>query len=107
MNACIDNVATHSMPRYSIDIDDTLEVAMRVVVKKWGNSASVRIPAAIMEAAHLSLDEAVDVREEGGRIVIEPVRPAAYDLARLLADITPDNLHGETSFGPPLGKEML
>jgi antitoxin component of MazEF toxin-antitoxin module len=35
------------------------------------------------------------------------VRPATYDLARLLADITPDNLHGETSFGPPLGKEML
>jgi antitoxin MazE len=47
---------------------------MRVTVKKWGNSASVRIPAAIMEAARLSLDDAVDVREEGGRIVIEPVR---------------------------------
>jgi len=42
------------------------------VVKKWGNSASVRIPAAIMEAAHLDLDDAVDVREESGRIVIEP-----------------------------------
>ncbi|PYU68335.1 MAG: PbsX family transcriptional regulator, partial [Acidobacteria bacterium] len=26
---------------------------MKTVVKKWGNSASVRIPAAIMEAAHL------------------------------------------------------
>ncbi len=28
---------------------------MRVTVKKWGNSASVRIPAAIMEAAHLKV----------------------------------------------------
>jgi antitoxin MazE len=46
---------------------------MRVIVKKWGNSAAVRIPAAIMEAASLRLDEAVDVREEGGRIVIDPV----------------------------------
>jgi antitoxin MazE len=46
---------------------------MRVTVKKWGNSASVRIPAAVMEAAHLTLDEVVDIREEGGTIVIEPV----------------------------------
>ena len=39
---------------------------MRTVVRKWGNSASVRIPAAIMEAAHLQLDMPVDIREEGG-----------------------------------------
>src|SRR5437773_369902 len=41
---------------------------MRTVVRKWGNSASVRIPAAVMQAAHLDLDEAVDVREEPGRL---------------------------------------
>jgi len=80
---------------------------MRVIVKKWGNSASVRIPAGIMEAARLSLDEAVDVREEGGRIVIEPIRPSEYDLAQLLAGITPENLHGEVDFGAPAGKEIL
>ena len=61
---------------------------MRVIVKKWGNSASVRIPVAIMQAANLSLDETVDVREEGGRIVIEPVSPGEYDLTRLLDGIT-------------------
>lgn len=80
---------------------------MRVVVKKWGNSASVRIPAAIMEAAQLSLDEVVDVREEGGRIVIEPVRPSGYQLSDLLAGITPENLHTEVEFGVPVGKEVL
>ena len=49
---------------------------MRAVVKKWGNSASVRIPLAVLQAAHLDLDDPVDVREESGRIVIviEPVR---------------------------------
>lgn len=41
---------------------------MRVTVKKWGNSASVRIPSAIMEAASLKLDQTVDVREEYGRL---------------------------------------
>ncbi|EHP44236.1 transcriptional regulator AbrB [Cupriavidus basilensis OR16] len=80
---------------------------MRVIVKKWGNSASVRIPAAIMEAASLSLDETVDVREEDGRIVIEPIRHSEYDLAQLLAGITPDNLHDEASFGPAVGKEAF
>lgn len=80
---------------------------MQVLVKKWGNSASVRIPAAIMEAAHLNLDDAVDVREEGGRIVVEPIRPKAYDLAQLLAGITPDNLHAEAGFGPAVGKEAF
>jgi antitoxin MazE len=80
---------------------------MRVTVKKWGNSASVRIPAAIMEAAHLSLDNEVDVRAEGGRIVIEPIRRKDYDLARLLVDITAENLHAQVDFGLPLGKEAL
>lgn len=80
---------------------------MRVLVKKWGNSASVRIPAAIMEAAHLELDAQVDVREEGGRIVIEPVRQSEYQLEELLAGITPENIHDEVDFGAPVGKEAL
>jgi len=46
---------------------------MKAVVKKWGNSASVRIPATVLQAAKLRLDDSVDVREESGRIVIEPV----------------------------------
>lgn len=80
---------------------------MRVTVKKWGNSAAVRIPTAVVKAANLSLDEPVDVREEGGRIVIEPLHPVEYDLAQLLAGITSANLHTEVSFGPALGKEAL
>ena len=80
---------------------------MRVTVKKWGNSASVRIPAAIMEAAQLTLDDVVEIREEGGAIVIEPVRPRGYDLAELLAGITPENLHAAVDFGGPVGKEAL
>lgn len=79
---------------------------MRVLVKKWGNSASVRISSAIMEAARLKLNDAVDVREEGGRIVIEPIRPE-YTLAELLKDVTAENMHTEVDFGGPVGKESL
>ena len=80
---------------------------MRTVVKKWGNSASVRIPAAVMQAARLDLDETVDVREESGRIVIEPVQRKEYDLAELVKRITRENLHDEADFGRPVGKEAL
>jgi len=79
---------------------------MRTAVKKWGNSASVRIPAAVMQAAHLDLDEPVDVREESGRIVIEPIRRKEYDLAELVHGITSRNLHDEIDFSGPVGKEI-
>ena len=78
---------------------------MRAMVKKWGNSASVRIPAAILQAARLELDEPVDVREESGRIVIEPVRRKEYDLRELVKGITRRNLHEKVDFGGPVGKE--
>ena len=80
---------------------------MRVNVKKWGNSASVRIPAAVMKAAKLQLNDVVEVRETGGKIVIEPVLEQKYDLDELLAAITPDNLHEEVDFGPAVGKEAF
>lgn len=80
---------------------------MLVTVKKWGNSASVRIPAAIMEAAKLKVDVAVDIREEDGRIVIEPVQTDDMDLAALIDGITPDNQHGEVGLGPAVGKEAF
>lgn len=79
---------------------------MRSVIKKWGNSASVRLPVALMEAAHLELDQAVEVRESKGRIVIEPVQRVEYDLKDLLDDINADNLHKPIDFGAPLGKEI-
>ena len=78
---------------------------MRATVKKWGNSAAVRIPASVMQATRLDLDEVVDVREEAGRIVIEPVRQKTYDLDELLKGITPKNQHEAVDFGPAVGKE--
>jgi antitoxin MazE len=80
---------------------------MKARVRKWGNSPAVRIPAAVMRAVRLEPNEVVDVREEAGRIVIEPVRRKDYDLAELLAGITPKNQPEVIDFGPPLGKEIL
>ena len=79
---------------------------MRLQVKKWGNSASVRIPASIMAAASLHIDQLVDIREDKGRILIEPVSTPVYDLDALLAQMTPDNLPNDMDFGAPVGNEI-
>ena len=79
---------------------------MKATVKKWGNSAALRIPAAVMQAAHVALDDVVDVREQAGRIVIEPVRKKAYRLDDLLKRINVKNQHRPVDFGPPAGKEI-
>jgi len=79
---------------------------MEVIVKKWGNSAAVRIPSSVMAAAHVDLDQAVEVREEQGRIVIEPVRRKEYKLDELLGGITGKNLHKPVDTGAPVGKEV-
>ena len=79
---------------------------MRVQVKRWGNSASVRIPAAVMAAAALRIDQEVDVREDDGRIVIEPVTAPSYDLDALLSTMTPETFPDNVDFGQPVGQEI-
>ena len=78
---------------------------MKIHVKKWGNSASVRIPASVMAAAALQIDQAVDVREENGRIIIEPITAPSYDLDQLLADMVPSTFPETVDFGPEVGDE--
>jgi antitoxin MazE len=79
---------------------------MRARVRKWGNSSAVRIPAPVLRASQLRLDEPVDVREEAGRIVIEPLREKTFDLEELVSRITPKNRHAAIDTGPAVGNEV-
>uniref|UniRef100_UPI0033421015 AbrB/MazE/SpoVT family DNA-binding domain-containing protein n=1 Tax=Castellaniella defragrans TaxID=75697 RepID=UPI0033421015 len=72
---------------------------MRGVVKKWGNSAAVRIPASMLKTLHIGPDSLVDIRLERNHIAIEPVRDQEYVLSQLLGAIKPGNLHPEIDFG--------
>jgi antitoxin component of MazEF toxin-antitoxin module len=85
---------------------------MKGTVKKWGNSAAVRIPMSILQAARVDLNQAVDVREEAGRIVIEPVRKRPhYTLEELVAQCDPKKRRSraeqEWLDAPPVGREAL
>ncbi|MCW0232954.1 MAG: AbrB/MazE/SpoVT family DNA-binding domain-containing protein [Ferrovibrio sp.] len=81
---------------------------MRITVKQWGNSAAVRLPTAILEASGLKLDQQVEIREEHGRIVIEPVEiePEEIDIEAICAQLDPNEKPELVDFGPPVGSEV-
>ena len=80
---------------------------MQTTIKKWGNSPALRLNAAVMKSAQFNIDQLVSVKVQKGRIVIEPMVRIEYQIEELLAGITPQNLHGESEFGKPVGKELL
>ena len=77
---------------------------MTTQVGKWGNSLAVRIPGTY--AKELDLQEGAEMevtRVKDGLLLKRRTRE--YTLEALLAKITPENIHGETDWGPPVGKE--
>ncbi len=79
---------------------------MQLRVQKWGNSLAVRIPKAFAKEVGLAPDTLVNLTLSEGKLVVAPVPKPAYTLEELLEGITPENLHGETDWGPPVGKEI-
>ena len=71
-------------------------------VAKWGASLAIRIPKAIAEQWGVREGSAVELVSRGEQVVI---RKRKYDLAEMLAKVTPENLHSEVDFGPPAGRE--
>ncbi len=80
---------------------------MLVSLKKWGNSASIRIPSLILDSLNLKLNDPLDIKEEDGRIIIEALRVNEFKLEDLLSGVTQDNLHDRLDFGSPVGKELI
>lgn len=79
---------------------------MRTKVQKWGNSLAVRIPKAFALEVGLDRDREVELSVQSGRLVVEAPTSPSYTLEDLLAGVRPSNLHRETDWGPPLGKEI-
>jgi antitoxin MazE len=78
---------------------------MTTKIQKWGNSAGVRIPLALMKAAQLNLNQPVDIIEHNGTIILKPLAAPRYDLSQLLADINEENCHAEIATGDGVGNE--
>lgn len=76
---------------------------MQAMIKKWGNSASIRIPTPILAEVGLTLDSPVEIFVLDGQIIIEPTQK--NDLDMLIAAISEDNLHQEIDFGIAVRQE--
>lgn len=48
---------------------------MRTEIKKWGNSAVVRVPAPLLAELSLTVGSPIELRQENGHLVVEPVTP--------------------------------
>jgi antitoxin MazE len=79
---------------------------LRTRVQKWGNSLALRIPKAFAEEVGLEQDGEVDLWVDKGRLVVVPPVGPSYTLEELLEGIRPSNLHEETDWGAPIGKEV-
>jgi antitoxin MazE len=73
---------------------------------KWGNSLAVRIPKNVAEQAHLREGDSVMIEALEGHIEVRPAERIPT-LEELVAQITPENRHEETDWGPDRGKEII
>ncbi len=79
---------------------------MTTRVQKWGNSLAVRIPKAYADEIGLREDASVELNVAEGMITISLQIVNIPTLEELLAGITPENIHPETDWGPPVGNEV-
>jgi len=78
---------------------------VRTEISRWGNSLAVRLPKQVLEQAGLSEGAPVELAVEAGTVILRPAKPR-YDIDKLIAGITPENLP-ESSDDAPMGRELL
>jgi antitoxin MazE len=79
---------------------------MKTLVRRWRGGLIVRIPHSLAFAAGLTDGSVVEVSLVDGLLITRPVNTSTRGLRRLLARITPNNLHREIESGPPRGREV-
>lgn len=79
---------------------------MNATIQKWGNSLALRIPVSFAKDIHIHRGSKVNVALEKNKIIVTPKKPARYTLSEMVKKINKHNLHAETDWGPPQGKEI-
>jgi antitoxin MazE len=83
-------------------------IYMVTKIQKWGNSQGLRIAKHLLDDAHISIGDNVNITTKDGMIIISPIRQirGKYDLEELLSRIPPDYKTEEIDWGKPVGKEV-
>jgi antitoxin MazE len=75
-------------------------------VAKWGNSLAVRIPKTVADEARIQEGDSIVIEALDGHIELRPAERIPT-LEELVAQITLENRHEETDWGPDRGKEIV
>ena len=79
---------------------------MQVLLSKWGNSLGLRLPKALTAEIGMSEGQKVEVRVEGGRIIVEPVRKT-LTLEQMMENVTPEAMREAWDWGDDMGREIV
>jgi len=76
-------------------------------IQKWGNSQGLRLARQVLDDAHISVGDEVDVTTRDGMIVIVPARRirGKQSLQELVSRIPKNYKPQEVDWGKPVGKE--
>lgn len=78
---------------------------MVTIVKKWGNSLGLRLPAALATQVKILNGSKVNIVLKNNRIEILPLENE-FSLEEMLKSVTEDNIHKEIDTGYTVGKEI-
>ncbi|WP_279049671.1 AbrB/MazE/SpoVT family DNA-binding domain-containing protein [Cedecea davisae] len=82
---------------------------MRITIKKWGNSAGMVIPGALMDELGLKIGQSMETEVFNNQLIMKPLRKK-YTLDELLAlgDPSAPKVSEEEIWGKdnPVGKEV-
>jgi antitoxin MazE len=83
---------------------------MKVQIAKWGNSAAVRLPKAVLEQVGLAAGSEVEMVVENGVLIItaiETAQPSLADLIRSMDETGVDGQSDTVQWGPDRGAEII
>ena len=85
---------------------------MQITLREIGNSLGSIFPKPMLQNLGLKKGDKVDITEENGRLVIEPIKEVEYSLQELLAQCNESNFElsqeDQVWLGSkPVGKEIL
>ena len=77
-------------------------------IQKWGNSQGLRLAKRLLEDAHISVGDDVDVTARDGLIFIAPTRRVRgkRNLQELVSRIPKNYKAEEVDWGEPVGREV-
>lgn len=81
-------------------------MSMKLSIQKWGNSAAVRLPTAMLAQLGVKVGDELNADVSDGTLTLQPARPK-YNIAALMAEM-PDGLPRVEGWDsvPAVGKEL-